>query len=93
MTKRRTKKQKQEAKHSFAIHWEPEAKKGSSEPSVKRQFKKSGSRKIPSSSRTDLARNTAELDNLASIKKDILKSLILAGIILASEVVIYLAWL
>lgn len=93
MAKRRTKKQKQKAKHDFAISWEPKAKKRRSEPDVKGQIKKSGSGKKPSGTGNDLAKNTAEPGNLASIKKDIIKSLILAGLILASEVVIYLTWL
>lgn len=92
MAKRRTRKQRQEAKHPFSVHWEPEAKNGSSKPSVKGQFKNSGSGKKLSGTSSKLAKNTAELGSLASIKKDIIKSLILAGVILASEVVIYLTW-
>ena len=96
MSKRRTKKQKLKAKHAFTIPWTPgkvsqiEPKKASFEPDVKGQFEKTSISQKPQSSERILPENTGDKANLASIKKDIAKSLILAGLILASEVVVYL---
>lgn len=90
MPKRRTRKQKETARHPFTIHWEP--KKKDFEANVKRQFQDCPKH---SGSKTNLEKkseNTQEMANLALIKKDIVKSLVLAALILASEVVIYFLW-
>ena len=92
MTKRRTRKQKDLAKHTFTISWKPEAKKTDSEPSVKRQIQKYPKPEKLKSLRTQNSDYTGKISNLASIKKDVARSLILALIILASEVVLYLLW-
>jgi len=99
VAKRRTKKQKQSAKHKFTLSWKPsslnqdfKAEKRSDKPDVKRQIQIDKKTEILKNIKTEIAVNSVKQNNLASIKKDILKSLILAGIILASEVVLYLIW-
>jgi hypothetical protein len=86
MPGRRTKKQKLKAKHSFNLSWAP------SEPRVKGQFNIEPKAQKPNSRPHESALNLAKDASLASIKKDMLKSLILASLILALEVVVYLAW-
>ena len=99
MAKRRTRKQKEFAKHPVTISWKPsssasgsEAKKTSFEPNVKRQIQKYPKPEKLKSLRTQNSDYTGKISNLASIKKDVARSLILALIILASEVVLYLLW-
>lgn len=96
MSKKRTRKQKESAKHNFSIHWEPdagsEAKTSTTEADVKRQLKY---KKARSSSRLHAPKytvDTGDINSLASIRKDIYKSLGLTGFILALELVIYLFW-
>ncbi len=92
MTKRRTRKQKEKAKHTFTISWDGGYKERSADSSVKRQLARP-SRQSPSKIAEDEKAKLLVKDvNLASTKKDIIKSLILAGFILASEVVLYLVW-
>ncbi|OGM26656.1 hypothetical protein A3D00_01020 [Candidatus Woesebacteria bacterium RIFCSPHIGHO2_02_FULL_38_9] len=82
MAKRRTRREKEEAKHKFLVHWEGEG--------VKRQ--------IPSTNEPEkvnkiVEENTNFSDNITSvrsIKNDIARSLILDLFILALEIVIYL---
>ncbi len=114
MAKRRTKKQKLSAKHTFAVSWKPtkenkpdskglftalprrslnkntEAENTPSEANVKRQFKSSRNEKT--SKREEELRPilSDKSGRLGTIKKDITKSLILAGIIIASEIMLYL---
>jgi hypothetical protein len=93
MAKRRTRKQKEAAKHQFKISWKPnenEAKRGTSEANVKGQFRKSEAKKPNSKPSKNYSNYTAKSENLAVIRKDIVKSLILAGMIVASEIMIYL---
>jgi len=86
MAKRRTKKQKAAAKHNINLSWAP------SEPSVKGQFNFEPKKPKASSQKHENAISLAKDGSLASIKKDIVKSLILVSLILALEVVLYLAW-
>ncbi len=86
MAKRRTKKQKEKAKHVFSVSWVP------SEPGVKGQFNSELKKPGASSGKHESALSLAKDGSLASIKKDILKSLIIVSLILALEVVLYLAW-
>ena len=96
MAKKRTKKQKQKAKHQFTVSWEPSSglsstkhKRGKSDTPVKRQTKhpaRQGKRKITKSEKATI---TAKDNNLASIKKDLIKSLMIASLVLSLEVVLY----
>lgn len=93
--KRRTKKDKVNPKHPTSISWKPtksEAKFTDSEANVKRQLSESKyENKSVNDSKKD-ARHTDKNTLLASVKKDLLKSLFFASLIVASEVVIYLIW-
>ncbi|OGM57798.1 hypothetical protein A3E46_01820 [Candidatus Woesebacteria bacterium RIFCSPHIGHO2_12_FULL_46_16] len=93
MAKRRTRKQKEEARHSFALSWSPEAKKDHSELDVKGHLKNEAGRSLGQASTTKSADLLAKETSLASIKRDILKSIFLASLILGTELVLYLAWL
>lgn len=86
MAKRRTKKQKEKAKHTFNLSWSP------SEPDVKGQFNFEPKRPRAGLRHKESALSLAKDGSLASIKKDILKSLVIVSLILALEVVLYLAW-
>lgn len=88
MAKHRTKKQKLNVHHPFVLSWAPEAH-------VKGQFASpnnfpAGKPKEPKEK--EKAVLLAQEEATGKIKKDILKSLILVSLILASEVVLYLAW-
>ena len=92
MTKRRTKKQKQGARHTFNLSWAPGEENEPRKPGVKGQFNIEPKKPNPSFHKRESALNLAKDASLASIKKDIVKSLILVSLILALEVVLYLAW-
>lgn len=92
MAKRRTRKQKQEAKHDFTIRWEPGSSTLKSEASVKRQFPnnlKSGSAEAVTFKK---ANNSVQELDLPGIKKNIRMSLIYTGLILTAEIVLYFIW-
>lgn len=99
MAKRRTRAQKEKAKHNLTVSWLPtkavpiEAKKDISEANVKRQLHKGSKTPTKLGSNIYNSVNSEQYAVLASTKNDIRKSLILAGLILASEVVLYLIWL
>ena len=92
MGKRRTKKDKQFAKHSFSVQWESGTSKLKFEPSVNSQFKKPTNSPVtePKSGKTTV--NTDQYQQLGSIKKNIYTTLTISSLILASEVVLYLVW-
>ena len=98
MAKRRTRKQKESAKHAFTMSWEPKkkesptkAKSNLSEPAVKRQIKKIQGL---ASLKPKIGKNANSMVKdgyLSEIKRDIVKSLSLALVIVGLELVIYLA--
>lgn len=92
MAKRRTRKQKISAQHKFSISWSPEAQKDKTEPNVKGQITKTTKSKPIKAGKAKSAKSSAKDRDLVKIKRDIIKSLIFAGIILGTEIVIYLAW-
>ncbi len=92
MAKRRTRKQKEKAKHQFTLSWQPEPTKATREADVKGQFKTKPEPEKTQIFKRKKAKITAKPDGLASIRLDIIKSLLLASLILSLEVVIYLAW-
>lgn len=82
----RTRKDKENPHYNFLYSWTP------TEPRVKGESG-SGTKvnlsKLPASKKADiLAKEASE----ARIKKDIVKSLILVGLVITLEVVVYLAW-
>ena len=98
MAKRRTRKQKESAKHAFTISWKPGLDKNSSkaksslnEPTVKGQFP---NKKIEAPFKAKKKKNPDSMAKdgyLSNIKRDIIKSLSLALIIVGFELMIYLA--
>jgi hypothetical protein len=92
MGKRRTRKDKEKARHQFLYSWATEPKKATSEANVNRQLKKPLEAKIQVTGSAKMAKNLAQVYDLASVRADITKSLIIASLILGAELVIYLAW-
>jgi len=95
MTKKRTRKQKVEAHHRFSIEWQPalsSSKNNIASSNVNTQMKDDKNVKKSDQSSNDTAVLSDKSYSLASIKKEVIKSLILAALILASEIVIYLNW-
>lgn len=90
MAKRRTKKDKVNAKHQFNVDIEKLASSDPNTPTVKGEKNSSLKPKINKSSTSKSAILMAKEVGLASIKKDIIKSLSLAVFILAIELMIYL---
>jgi HEAT repeat protein len=93
MSKRRTRKEKEKAKHPFTYNWENTPEKAFSEPRVKRQIKNQVQPNSNKMSHSENAMLSAKDASLASIKRNIRKSIIIASLILIVELVIYLAWL
>jgi hypothetical protein len=83
--KRRTKKEKQRARHEFSLSW-------SNEASVKGQFNSEADTRRAKPDRPESAKITANDASLKPLKRNIIKSLAIASLILALEVVLYLAW-
>lgn len=93
MAKRRTRERKEKPKYPFLLSWEPpEAEKGLARHNVKGQFDAKAKNPETRLKDSENANLLAKDDTLASIKKDIVKSLILASLILGAEVVVYLVW-
>jgi len=93
MSKKRTKKQKQNTKYTFAYKVINEAKNLNSEPIVKRQIKNTTKTSSKGNGLQKNAEPKAKEKYQSYIRKDITKSLIIVSLILALEVMIYLAWL
>ena len=96
---RRTRKQKEEAKHTFTVSWKPrldigefESKKVLRLASVKGQFKKEAKSRIALIAKKKMVVDSTKDAELASIKRKIGRSVILASLILSLELVIYLIW-
>lgn len=92
MAKRRTKKQKERAKHQFTLSWKPNSKTGTAKATVKGQKKLNQNTKKQKAPKRKSAYLMEKSVNLRIIRRDILKSLILASLILSLEVVLYLFW-
>lgn len=84
MAKRRTRKQKEKAKHEFTVSWEPGEGKRISKRQDKAQSttEKAGVKSSSESQRVETSK----------IKKDIFKSLFLAGLIIGIEFALYFTW-
>ena len=92
MTRRRTKKEKQNARHPFLVSWNSGTTNASQNTPVKRQL---DSKPIKLHQPGNEAKKADLLDkdnDIVSIKKGITKSLALASLILGMELVLYLAW-
>ena len=96
MAGRRTKKQKQNAKYNF-ISWKPESKdvlpeanKTKIKANVKRENFTSSEYSHHQNPAKKTADNMALYSGLGTVRKGIIKSITLAGLILALELVLYL---
>jgi hypothetical protein len=90
MAKKRTRKQKEKAKHQFTISWRPEPNSASSEPDVKGQKKATSTSKAPKTSKQKDAYLLGNNLQLGTIRHDIIKSLVTASFMLGLEIMIYL---
>jgi len=88
--KRRTKKQKENAKHSYSIEWKPSTKSTNPRRTVKRQLDIGTKAKTSGVRNEKNARHTALGSSTLNLKKEVSKSLLLFSLILGVEVVIYL---
>ena len=91
MAKRRTKRQKQTAKHQFTLSKQRLEKLASTEGNVKGQFDSEAKTYKSKSSKIKNAKDTAKPTYLTVIRRDSAKSLLIASLILGLEVVIYFA--
>jgi hypothetical protein len=86
VSKRRTRKDKENAKHRFVVTWTPRQ-------GVNRQIKKSASQDKNSISKSKNAETLAKDEDSRQMGKRVVKSLALALVIVLIELVIYLAQL
>jgi hypothetical protein len=99
MSKRRTRKQKEKAKHQFKLSWEPTsintvAKDKTSSPKavVKGQTKRDKKTEKLKNRKTKYAYITADYENLGTIRHNLIRSLLIASLILSLELVLYFKW-
>ncbi len=90
MAKRRSKKQKEKAKHQFTISYTPTASGEASKIAVKGQTKTSSSGTNKDAAMPENALNKAEQESFIRSKREIVRSLGLASLVLGLEIVIYL---
>lgn len=88
MAKRRTRKDKSTAKHSFTVSWDPTLSKSA----VKSQKSQTEAKLSTNPLHTKNATNMALNLDLGSIKRDLVKSLSLSLFIIIFELVIYFFW-
>lgn len=89
MSKRRTRKDKVEAKHYMSVSWSPNKE---NELNVNRQSKNEAERKTTVSNKNKNAEQSAKESQIKATKKDLLKSIVIALAIITLELVLYLAW-
>jgi hypothetical protein len=92
VAKRRTRKQKEKARYTFIGRDEAVPINISFEPVVKGQTKKGLKRTKKEPSVSKKPKNSAKDMSFPEVKKELVKSLLLASLILGIEVMIYLAW-
>lgn len=91
MAKRRTRKQKERARKNFKFFIQPEAKNSIFEANVKGQIQKPLVAGSKDKKQVKNAETLAQQGHLATVKKDITRSIIIASFILGIELVLYLA--
>jgi len=94
MTKRRTRKQKQNARHLLAISWQPtnskaQSKKKISLTAVKGQKKNKPDGLSVGTKKDNSAMESANTTTRAQVKLSVIKSLFLASLVLGIEVMLY----
>jgi hypothetical protein len=97
MTRRRTRKEKLSAKHSYLINWDSLMTGNSdnsrlSEANVNRQKESSASSKATSKGTIKNAVHMEKGYITGSVKTDLIKSLIVSIAIISLELVLYLNW-
>ena len=92
MSKRRTKESKVNPNYNFLISWENKAKQAQSRQDVKRQIPDAHSRNSSSMDKIKKADISDKDNDLRLIKRNIIKSLALASLVLGIELVLYLSW-
>jgi hypothetical protein len=94
MSRKRTKKQKEKPRHPFLIKWEEkkDLDEAVSKADVKGQNRIGPGHKTASKKVKKNAYSSGKDIVLASVKKDIIKSLSLASLIIGIEVMLYLIW-
>lgn len=92
MSKKRTREQKSKAKHSFVVSWTNNTYQAPSRMVVNRQTESAGTKAKSKKEPKESAHLLDKDSDLTSIKKSIVKSLILTSLILATEVVLYFLW-
>lgn len=90
--KRRTKRDKENAKHHFVYSWNPSSVEPSKQFTVKRQFSLGSRPKKSGSTDAKKAKDTASKASLYQTKKEIIRSVSLASLIVSLELVIYFLW-
>jgi preprotein translocase subunit SecF len=90
MTKRRSRKDKLNAKHSFTIKWSPNE---ADSKNVKRQHLSTDLKSQARRKKTNNPDNKVEYDDSASTVKDMIKSLSIASLIIGLELMLYFMWL
>ena len=91
MAKHRTRKEKETPNYSFLISWKPDAS-GRPGSSVKGQIKNQPREEKSEANGAKNANKLDKNDTFVSIRRNVAKSLILACVIIALELVVYLAW-
>jgi hypothetical protein len=92
MAKKRTRKQKTKAKHSFTLSWDPSTSEAKSSVGVKRQITNSAGSNLSNVTNKNYSIDSAQSEENSKIRKNIFKSLILAAFILGIQLVLYSFW-
>jgi hypothetical protein len=92
MAKRRTRKDKETAKHQYTISWNPATINNTTEANVNRQNSGKFHASLKNNNSTKNAEYLAQESYLARTKRDIFKSLMLVILIIGIELVLYFAW-
>lgn len=87
---RRTRKQKEAAKHSFTLTWEP-GKNPSKNVAVKSQSLQKTLGSASKTTKTESAKKSEKDQSNPTLRLEIVRTLLIAGFILALELVLYLA--
>lgn len=92
MAKRRTRRQKEKAKHPNTFSWQPASKNSLPGSFVKRESQRGLTKNTLEANRQKNANLLTKEIDVPEIRKDIVRSLLITSLILASELVIYLLW-
>jgi hypothetical protein len=99
LSKRRTRKQKEKAKHHFNLSWKPKSEiieyKDKTEPReavVKGQTKYHKKTRKTQISKSKYSEYTGNYENLGTIRHNLVKSLLIASLILSLELMLYFKW-